>query len=94
MARGPICTTLSLARSRDGYKIQFTRLIFEATCSPCAIFVLNRCAEDNAIAFQKAVNAIKNHFNMDDYIHSLPSIEQTIETINQTKIAFIKVAFA
>ena len=42
---------------------QFTRLIFGATCSPfCAIFVLNRCAEDNAIEFPIAVNAIKDHF--------------------------------
>ena len=74
---------------------QFTRLIFGATCSPfCAIFVLNRCAEDNAIEFPKAVNAIKNHFYMDDYIHSLPSIEEAIETINQTKDSLHKGAFA
>ncbi|XP_075247137.1 uncharacterized protein LOC142340448 [Convolutriloba macropyga] len=73
---------------------QFTRLIFGATCSPfCAIFVLNRCAEDNAIEFPKAVNAIKNHFYMDDYIHSLPSIEKAIDTINQTKDSLHKGVF-
>ena len=70
---------------------QFTRLIFGATCSPfCAIFVLNRCAEDNAIEFPEAVSAIKNHFYMDDYIQSLPSIEEAIETINQTKSSLHK----
>ena len=42
---------------------QFTRLKFGATCCQfCAIFVLNRCAEDNAIEFLKAVNAIKTIF--------------------------------
>ena len=62
---------------------QFTRLIFGAACSPfCAIFVLNRCAEDNANEFPRAVSAIKNHLYMDDYIHSLPSMEEEIETIN------------
>ena len=73
---------------------QFTRLIFEATCSPfCAIFVLNRCAEDKAVEFPKAVKAIKNHFYMDDYIHSLTSIEETIETFNQTKNSLHKGGF-
>ena len=73
---------------------QFTRLIFAATCSPFwAIFVLNRCVEDNAIEFPKTVNAIENHFYMDDYIHSLPSIEETIEIINQTKNSFYKGGF-
>ena len=79
---------------------QFTRLIFGATCSPfCAIFVLNRCAEDNAIEFPKAVSAIKNSFYMDDYIQSLPSIEEkkqlkSLTTLTRLKVAFIKVAFA
>ena len=59
----------------------------------CAIFVLNRCAEDNAFEFPKAVSAIKNHFYMDDYIHSLPSIEEAIETINHTKSSLQKNGF-
>ena len=49
---------------------QFTRLIFEATCSPfCAVFVLNRCAEDKAIEFPKAAIEflqLKNHSYMDE----------------------------
>ena len=73
---------------------KFTRLIFGATSSPfCANFVLNRCAEDNAIEFPKPVNAIKNHFFIDDCIHSLPSIEEAIETINQTKDSLHKGGF-
>ena len=60
---------------------------------PASLFVLNRCAEDNTIEFPKAVNAIKNHFSMYDYIHSLPSIEQTNKTINQTKNSLHKRAF-
>ena len=73
---------------------QFTRLIFGATCSPfCKIIVLNRCAGDNEIESPKAVNAIKNRFYMDHYIHSLPSIEETIETINQTKNCLHKSGF-
>ena len=35
----------------------------------------------------------KNHFYMDDYIHSLPSIDETIETINKTKNGFHKGGF-
>ena len=73
---------------------QFSRLIFGASCSPfCAIFGLNHCAEDNASEFPRAVNAIKSHFYMDDNINSLPSIEETIESINQTKIGLQKSAF-
>ena len=62
---------------------QFTRLIFGGPFSPfCAIFLLNCCAEENAIEFPNAVSAVKNHFCMDDYIHSLLSIEEANETIN------------
>ena len=64
---------------------QFTRLIFGATCSPfCAIYVLNKCAEDNKSEFPAALNAIKHHFYMDDYIHSLPTISEAKEVISQT----------
>ena len=66
---------------------QFTRLIFGA------IFVVNRCAEDNANEFPKTVSAIKNHFYMDDYIHSLPSIDEAIETITHTKSSLHKGGF-
>ena len=72
----------------------FTTFIFGATCSPfCEIFVLNRWAEDNAIEFPKAVNAMQNPFYMDDYIHYLPSIVETIETINPTKYSLHKGGF-
>ena len=65
---------------------QFIRLIFGATCSSfCVTFMLSRCAEDNAIEFTKPVSAIKFHFCMDAYIHSLPYVEESIETINRSK---------
>ena len=66
-------------------QFQFTRLIFGATCSPfCAIYVLNKCAEDNKSEFPAALNAIKHHFYMDDYIQSLPTISEAKEVISQT----------
>ena len=50
-------------------KCQLNALIFGATFSPfCSIFVLNRCKEDNALEFPKAVKARKCHFYMNDYI--------------------------
>ena len=69
-------------------QFQFTRLIFEATCSPfCAIYVLHKCAEDNKIQFSAALNAIKHHFYIDDYIQSLPKIAEAKNSISQTKTA-------
>ncbi|XP_075259989.1 uncharacterized protein LOC142351729 [Convolutriloba macropyga] len=66
-------------------QFQFTILIFGATCSPfCAIYVLNKCAEDNKIEFPAALNAIKHHFYMDDYIQSLPTTSEAKEVISQT----------
>ena len=56
-------------------QFQFTRLIFGATCSAfCAIYVLNKRAEDNKSKFPAALSAINYHFYMDEYIHSLPTI--------------------
>ena len=65
-------------------QFQFTRLIFGATCSPfCAIYVLNRCTEDKS-KFPAALNAIKHHFYMNDYIQSLPTISEAKKIISQT----------
>ena len=36
---------------------------------------------------------LKNHFYINDYSHSLPFIEKTIETINQTKNSLQKSGF-
>ena len=67
-------------------QFQFTRLIFGATCSPfCAIYVLNKCAEDKKSKFPAALNAIKHHFYMGDYIQSLPTISEAKEVISQTR---------
>ena len=66
-------------------QFQFTRLIFGATCSPfCAIYVFNKCAEDNKIKFAAALNAIKHHFYMDDYIQSMPLISEAKQVISHT----------
>ena len=66
-------------------QFQFTRLIFGATCSPfCAIYVLNKCAEDNKIKFPAALNAIKHHY-VDGCIQSLPTISEAKEVISQTR---------
>ncbi|XP_075263032.1 uncharacterized protein LOC142354588 [Convolutriloba macropyga] len=65
-------------------QFQFARLIFGATCSPfCTIYVLNKCAEDNKSKFPVALNAIKHHFYMDDYIQSLTTISEAKEVISQ-----------
>ena len=67
-------------------QLQFTRLIFGATCSPfCAVYVLHKCAEDNKIQFPGALNTIKHHFYMNDYIQSMPTIADAKNSISQTK---------
>ena len=66
-------------------QFQFTRLIFGATWAPfCSIYVLNKCEDDNKRKFQAALNAIKHHFYMDDYIQSLQTISEAKEVISQT----------
>ena len=66
-------------------QLQFTRIIFGATCSQfCAIYVLNKCAEDNKSKFPSAWNAIKHHFYIEDYIQSLPTISEAKKFISQT----------
>ena len=66
-------------------QFQLTLLIFGVTCSTfCAIYVLNKCAEDHKSEFPAALNAIKHHFCMDDYIQSLPTISEAKEVISQT----------
>ena len=58
-------------------QFQFIRLIFGATCSPfCAVYVLNKCAEDNKREFPAALNAIKHHFYMDYYIQSCQQFQK------------------
>ena len=70
----------------DVRQFQFTRLIFGATCSPsCAIFVLNRGAEDNVETYPKAQSAIKSYFYMDDYIQSFDSPENANATAFEVK---------
>ena len=66
-------------------QFQFSRRIFGATCTPfSAIYVLNKCAEDNKSKFPAALNAIKHHFYIDECIQSLPTISDAKELISQT----------
>ena len=70
----------------DVRQFQFTRLIFGATCTPsCAIFALNRCAEDNVETYPKAQSAIKSYFYMNDYIQSFDSPENADATAFEVK---------
>ena len=76
-------------------QFQFSRLIFGATCSPfCAIYVPHKCAEDNKIQFPAALNAIKHHFYMDDYIQSLPTNADAKNSISHTKDCLKKGGFS
>ena len=64
-------------------QFQFTIFIFGATCSPFwAIYVLNKCAEDNKNEFPAALNAIKHHFYVNEYIQSLPIISEAKDVIS------------
>ena len=65
---------------------QFTRLIFGANCSPtCAIFVLNHCAKENSQQFPEALEAVRKHFYMDDYIQSHATKEHACTAVLETK---------
>ena len=78
----------------DIRQFQFTSLIFGATCSPfCAIYVLHKCAEDNKIQFPAALNAIKRHFYIDDYIQSISTIADAENSTSQTKDCLKKGGF-
>ena len=46
---------------------------------------VNQCAEDNKSKFSAALNAIKHHFYIDDYITSLSTISEAKKFISQTK---------
>ena len=66
-------------------QFHFTRLIFGATFSTfCAIFLLNKCAEDNKSNIPTNLNAIKHHLYL-DYIQVLPTIWEAKKVISQTR---------
>ena len=78
----------------DVRQFQFTRLSFGATCSSsCAIFALNRCAEDNVETYPKAQSTIKSYFYMNDYIQSFDSPENANATAYEVRNCLRAVGF-
>ena len=65
---------------------QFTRLIFEANCSPsCAIYFLNHFAKENIQHFPEAFKAVRKHFYMNDYIQSRATEKDACKAVLETK---------
>ena len=75
---------------------KYKRLIFGATCSPsCAIYILQRCAEDNKLSNPEAYSAIRNNFYMDDdYLQSFKTTETAAITTTEVKDTLKKVALS
>ena len=56
---------------------KYNRLIFGATCSPsCAIFVLQKCANDHKQEHPEAYTSIMRQFYMDDFMQTYPFEEE------------------
>ena len=73
---------------------RFSRLIFGATCSPfCAIYILQKCAEDNIAKLPLTFESVKANFFMDDYIHSTASANDALHSAFWTKAALQQSGF-
>ena len=73
---------------------KYKSLIFGATCSPsCAIYILQRCAEDNKLSNPEAYSAIRNNFYMDDYLQSFRTTETAAITATEVKDTLQKGGF-
>ena len=67
-------------------QLRFTTLIFGATLSPFwAIYVLQKCAEDNKIQNPATLNAIKHLFYMNDCIHPISANNSGSQKLHFTK---------
>ena len=65
---------------------KYQRLIFGATCSPaCAIFVLQKCANDNRQEHPKIFDSITKQFYMDDFIQTFSTEEEAANTATELK---------
>ena len=65
---------------------KYQRLIFGATCSPaCAIFVLQKCANDNRQEHPKIFDSIKKQFYMDNFIQTFSTEEEAANTATELK---------
>ncbi|XP_075264692.1 uncharacterized protein LOC142356781 [Convolutriloba macropyga] len=67
-------------------KSKYQRRIFGATCSPaCAIFVLQKCANDNRQEHPKIFDSITKQFYMDDFIQTFSTEEEASNTATKLK---------
>ena len=65
---------------------KYNRLIFGATCSPsCAIFVLQKCANDHKQEHPEAYTSIMQQFYMDDFTQTYPSEEEARRSAEEIK---------
>ena len=65
---------------------KYQRLIFGATCSPaCAIFVLQKCANDNRQENPKIFDSITKQFYMNDFIQTFSTEEEAANTATELK---------
>ena len=65
---------------------KYNRLIFGATCSPsCAIFVLQKCANDHKQEHPEAYTSFMQQFYMDDFMQSYPSEEEARRSAEEIK---------
>ena len=65
---------------------KYQRLIFGATCAPaCAIFVLQKCANDNRQEHPKIFDSITKQFYMDDFIQTFSTEEEAANTATELK---------
>ena len=56
---------------------QYVRHIFGSKDSPtCANYALQQTARDNRIQFLEAANSVENNFYMDDYLESIPTVNE------------------
>ena len=56
---------------------QYVRHIFGSKDSPtCANYALQQTARDNRTQFLEAANSVENHFYMDDYLESSPTVNE------------------
>ena len=56
---------------------QYVRHIFGSKDSPtCANYALQQTARDNRNQFREAANSVENHFYMDDYLESSPTVNE------------------
>ena len=66
--------------------VKYQRLIFGATCSPaCAIFVLQKCANDNRQEHRKIFDSITKQFYMDAFIQTFLTEEEAAITATELK---------